>query len=259
MDNQKDHSDQPEKSSTQQPQNAVDENVDAGSLPSNVGPVSRAEVPPIPAVTIQTARIVPPSFYTTPPPAAGGGGGVTAGASGSREGSRAKKGRSFDPRASSSGGLFFRFLKPKRRIDARAPPVCAVCRRRFPSYYSLFGHLRSHDKREWGGAFPPPRYNPDWVRRGGDDADQQEPPAANQIVIEQEVIPALLGAAQETLARMNQDAQIAPREFDLNVHPQDEAGPSSAGNAETTGLDLNFPPPKEEEEGNDDDEDAPAA
>ncbi|KAF2291696.1 hypothetical protein GH714_028243 [Hevea brasiliensis] len=227
MDNPKDHSDQPEKSSTQKPQNAGDEQ-------SNVVPISRSEaVAPTLVVTIEATGTVPPRSSSIAPPAR-----VLQGASGSGGG----------------GGQ-----RPRRRVDAGVPAVCAVCSRSFPSFYALFGHLRSHNNREWGGAFPPPAYNPDWVQRGTGDSQQQSP-AATQKVMEQEVIPALLDAAQETLAKMNQGEQIAPSttsrevlELDLNVQPQEgeSAGPSSAV-PETTVLDLNLPPPKE------DDEDAPA-
>lgn len=37
---------------------------------------------------------------------------------------------------------------------------CAVCDREFPSWKSLFGHMRSHPERPWRGAFPPPAFNP---------------------------------------------------------------------------------------------------
>ncbi|KAJ9146877.1 hypothetical protein P3X46_029092 [Hevea brasiliensis] len=258
MDNPKDHSDQPEKSSTQKPQNAGDEQ-------SNVVPISRSEaVAPTLVVTIEATGTVPPRSSSIAPPArvlqgrsGGGGGDVTAGGGGSGEGSRKRRWRINDPGASGSGGGGGQ--RPRRRVDAGVPAVCAVCSRSFPSFYALFGHLRSHNNREWGGAFPPPAYNPDWVQRGTGDSQQQSP-AATQKVMEQEVIPALLDAAQETLAKMNQGEQIAPSttsrevlELDLNVQPQEgeSAGPSSAV-PETTVLDLNLPPPKE------DDEDAPA-
>ncbi|KDP43754.1 hypothetical protein JCGZ_22381 [Jatropha curcas] len=185
----------------------------------------------------------------------------------STHGSRKRRGRNNDPGASLSmdGDNEERGDNRRRRktVNAGVPAVCAVCSRRFPSFYSLFGHLRSHTKRDWGGAFPPPVYNPDWGSKGDGEDDNDKPEqqsiAETQKVMEHEVIPALLDVAKETLAKMKQqeEERIAElnvgssreSELDLNVQPQEDQENTEIN---TTGLDLNLPPKEEE------DEDAPS-
>ncbi|XP_002521708.2 uncharacterized protein LOC8268763 [Ricinus communis] len=226
------------------PQNDANENISGGSLPPNAMPISRLEVTTPTQFTIDTAPR--PSAHIRVRAGTKNGGGVNAGAD---KGFRKKRGRSL----SYDGDV-----RPKRRADTGLPSTCAVCERKFPTIYALFGHLRMHNKRDWRGAFPPPVYNPDWVENGGSNVDQSlQQPAATQQVEEKEVIPELLDVAQEILKKMQQENisnvtdPIKKLEFDLNLLPQENSsGPSSnmASSQEkiATRFDLNFPPPKED-------------